>query len=77
MVTPQVTLRQYDRPMRILLLAGAMLAILAGLIWIAQGLNLPFAPRSFMTADRAWIVIGALTVLAGAVLVGRTKGAPD
>jgi len=60
--------------MRILLLAGAMLAILAGLIWIAQGLNLPFAPRSFMTADRAWIVIGALTVLAGAVLIRRAKG---
>lgn len=74
MVTLQVTFRQYDRPMRILLLAGAMLAILAGLIWIAQGLNLPFAPRSFMTADRAWIVIGALTVLAGAVLIRRAKG---
>jgi len=63
--------------MRILLLAGAMLAILAGMIWIAQGLNLPFAPRSFMTADRAWIVIGALTVLAGAVLIRRAKGATD
>jgi hypothetical protein len=42
------------------------LLVLAGLVWVAQGLNLPFAPRSFMTADRAWVLIGAITVAAGA-----------
>ena len=50
-----------------------VLVALGGLVWIAQGLNLPFAPRSFMTADRAWVVIGAVAVLAGAVLVGRSR----
>lgn len=49
---------------------GAMvLGILLGLggaVWIAQGLNLPFAPRSFMTADRTWIAIGFVAVALGA-----------
>ncbi|MGZ6299866.1 MAG: hypothetical protein ACXWMN_05175 [Candidatus Limnocylindria bacterium] len=43
---------------------GLLLA-LGGLVWIAQGLNLPFAPRSFMTADRTWIVLGFLAVVIG------------
>ena len=56
----------------VLIVLGAML-LLAGLVWMAQGLNLPFAPRSFMTADRAWLVIGALTALAGGVMVGWAR----
>jgi hypothetical protein len=47
---------------------GAFL-ILGGLVWLAQGLNLPFAPRSFMTADRLWVLIGAATAVAGAALL--------
>jgi hypothetical protein len=43
---------------------GALLA-LGGAVWIAQGLNLPFAPRSFMTADRTWIVLGFVAVVVG------------
>jgi len=56
------------------LVLGALVA-LAGLVWIAQGLNLPFAPRSFMTADRTWIVLGALAVALGAATVswGRRR----
>jgi len=50
-------------------LIGALVA-LAGLVWIAQGLNLPFAPGSFMTGDRTWIVWGAVAVVVGASLVG-------
>jgi hypothetical protein len=56
----------------VLIVLGAML-LLAGLVWMAQGLNLPFAPRSFMTADRAWLVIGAFTALAGGVMVGWAR----
>lgn len=59
--------------MRIGLAVLGVLGVLAGLVWIAQGLNLPYAPRSFMTADRAWIVIGALAVVAGAALIGRSR----
>jgi hypothetical protein len=51
------------------ILLGGLLAI-AGAIWIAQGLNLPWAPRSFMTADRTWVVLGAAAVAGGIGLVG-------
>jgi hypothetical protein len=54
---------------RILLVVLGAVLIVGGLVWVAQGLNLPFAPRSFMTSDRTWIVIGAVAVLAGGTLV--------
>ena len=47
--------------------------VLGGLVWIAQGLNLPFAPQSFMTADRLWVLIGAVTAVAGGVVVGWAR----
>ncbi len=50
-----------------------VLLVLGGLVWISQGLNLPFAPRSFMTADRSWIIIGAVAVLGGAVIVMQAR----
>lgn len=55
------------------LLGGFML--LAGLVWAAQGLNLPFAPRSFMTADRSWAFIGVTVAVAGVVVIwwGRQR----
>jgi uncharacterized membrane protein len=59
--------------MRIAPLVLGILLVLAGLVWIAQGLNLSWAPQSFMTADRTWIVIGAATALAGAALIGWSR----
>jgi hypothetical protein len=52
-------------------LGGVM--VLGGLVWIAQGLNLPFAPQSFMTADRLWVLIGAVTTVAGVVVVNWAR----
>jgi hypothetical protein len=46
----------------------ALLLVLAGLIWMLQGLDVSFAPRSFMTNDRTWTVIGAITLAAGIAL---------
>jgi len=73
---PQVIRRKYHRRMRSawFVLGGVM--VLGGLVWIAQGLNLPFAPQSFMTADRLWVLIGAVTAVAGVAVVGwaRQKG---
>jgi hypothetical protein len=60
--------------MRRLLLITGCLVTLAGLVWLAQGLDLPFAPRSFMSADRTWAFIGAATAVAGMVLVVRARG---
>lgn len=62
--------------MRTMALVIGVLLVLAGLVWIAQGLNLPFAPRSFMTADRAWVLYGAITVVGGAALVGWARSRP-
>jgi hypothetical protein len=46
-------------------------------VWLAQGLNLPFAPGSFMTADPLWAVIGAGTAAAGlVVLAGAWRRRP-
>jgi hypothetical protein len=59
--------------MRPLLLVLGVLLVLAGAVWIAQGLDLPFAPSSFMTSDRTWVLIGAATVLAGVALIGWTR----
>jgi len=61
--------------MRTLSIVVGLLFLAGGLVWIAQGLALPFAPRSFMTADRAWIVIGAMAAFGGAILVrwGRRR----
>jgi hypothetical protein len=46
------------------------LGALTGAVFVAQGLNLPFAPPSFMTGDRTWIFIGSGMVVAGIGLAG-------
>ena len=61
--------------MRPLLLVIGIVLVLAGAVWIAQGLNLPFAPGSFMTGDRAWVLIGAITVVAGGAMIGWSRQA--
>src|SRR5918992_647982 len=53
------------RPIR--LIAGVLIA-LAGGVWLLQGLNVSFAPRSFMSADPLWAVIGSVTLVGGPVL---------
>ena len=63
--------------MRTLLVVIGIALILGGLVWIAQGLNLPFAPRSFMTSDRTWIVFGAIAVMGGGFLVWRGRQRPE
>ena len=59
-----------------MVLLGILLA-LAGLVWVAQGLDLSFAPRSFMTSDRLWVLIGAATAAGGFVLIGWARERPD
>ena len=61
------------RPMRVAGIVIGILLIAAGLVWIAQGLDLAFAPQSFMTADRTWIVIGAATALVGVIVAGLAR----
>lgn len=49
---------------------GIILGIM-GAIWIFQGLDIDFAPQSFMTGDPLWVVLGAVAVLAGGALLWR------
>lgn len=66
-------LHPYHAPMRTVgTLVGALVTF-AGLVWLAQGLNLPFAPRSFMTADRVWAFIGLAAVVGGAILIWSAR----
>lgn len=41
------------------------LGAVAGAVFVAQGLNLPFAPPSYMTGDRTWLVIGGGMIVVG------------
>jgi hypothetical protein len=50
--------------------AGIILAVI-GLVWILQGFDVAFAPKSFMTGDLAWVAWGAVAILIGAVLFWR------
>ena len=56
----------------VLLLAA--LLVLGGGVWLAQGLNLPFAPGSFMTGDPLWAVIGTAAFMTGLSLAARELG---
>ncbi|HUF95700.1 MAG TPA: hypothetical protein VMO52_06425 [Acidimicrobiia bacterium] len=46
--------------------------ILAGSIWILQALDVAFAPQSFMTDDRWWVLWGGLALVLGLFLVFRS-----
>ncbi|MCF6370504.1 hypothetical protein [Rhizobium halophilum] len=46
------------------------LAILMGLLWMAQGSGIfPYPASSFMIDQSPWILCGAILALAGSVLV--------
>jgi hypothetical protein len=49
-------------------LATGIFLVLAGSIWILQGLDIAFAPQSFMTDDRWWVLWGAIAVVLGVLL---------
>ncbi len=45
--------------------------VLAGAVWMLQGLGILTAGGSFMIGDRTWVVIGAATVMLGVGLGWR------
>lgn len=49
------------------IVVGALVAAI-GLVWTLQGLNSTLVPRSFMTGATTWVVIGLVTIAAGAAL---------
>jgi hypothetical protein len=61
--------------MRMVWLIGGVLLVIGGSVWILQGLNIEFAPKSVMTGDPIWIALGAVAVAGGVVLVGANRRA--
>ena len=53
--------------MRIALRIIGVLLIVAGGVWILQGINI--IPGSFMTGQTKWAVYGAISAVAGIVLI--------
>jgi hypothetical protein len=49
------------------LIVLGVVAILLGLLWVGQGLNV--IGGSFMSGDTKWFVIGAVVALVGVLLV--------
>ena len=56
-----------NRAGRSALLAVGAIAILVGIVWVGQGLNL--IPGSFMSGDQKWFIIGLIVGVVGIVLV--------
>ncbi len=50
-------------------LAAGVLLVIAGTIWILQGLDVAFAPESFMTDNRMWVLWGSVAVASGIVML--------
>lgn len=46
-------------------IASGVVLLLVGAIWMLQGLEVAFAPESFMTGDRTWVVVGFIAVACG------------
>jgi hypothetical protein len=61
--------------MRIIWLVGGVLLAIGGSVWVLQGLNIAFAPKSVMTGDPLWVVLGILAVMGGVALVGAHRRA--
>jgi hypothetical protein len=56
-----------SRAARIVIVVVGALAVLAGCVWIGQGLGL--IPGSVMTGDRTWFYIGLALVAVGVILL--------
>ncbi len=63
--------------LRIIMVVIGALAVLAGLLWVGQGLGIVRWPASsFMINESAWAVRGALLAVGGALMIvfGRRIG---
>jgi hypothetical protein len=54
-------------------LAAGILLMIAGLIWVLQGLDVAFAPKSFMTGRPWWVLWGAVAIALGGFLIRSAR----
>lgn len=61
--------------LRLLYMIWGGLMVFSGLFWALQGLGIiMWPPESFMLADRAWTLYGAIWALVGAGLIWVLRG---
>jgi hypothetical protein len=65
----------YAARVRMVWLVGGVLLVAGGSVWVLQGLNVAFAPKSVMTGDPIWVVLGVVAVLGGVTLVSVNRRA--
>ena len=58
--------------MTYLRIIGGVSVSFIGLVWTLQGLGSEFAPQSFMTNNRLWVVIGMVAMVGGGVFAWRS-----
>jgi len=66
-----------SRILRTVLIVVGVIAVVVGVVFIGQGLNL--IPGSFMTGDRTWVGVGLVVGVVGIVLIAaglRRRRAP-
>ena len=60
--------------MKTLLIVLGAIAVLMGVIWMAQGSGIfPYPASSFMIDQSPWIAYGAVLALAGAALIWAAR----
>jgi hypothetical protein len=59
----------YPCTMKVFGLIAGILLTLVGSVWVLQGLDSTFAPRSFMTGSRLWLWAGVATAIGGFILI--------
>jgi hypothetical protein len=59
--------------MRMIWLIGGALLAIGGSVWVLQGLNIGFAPKSVMTGNPLWVVLGIIAIVGGVALVGANR----
>jgi len=50
-------------------LAIGIFLIFAGTIWVLQGFDVTFAPESFMTGNRWWVLWGGGAMITGGLMI--------
>jgi len=50
-------------------LATGIVLVIAGGIWVLQGLDVAFAPKSFMTGRPWWVLWGGVAIALGGFLI--------
>lgn len=53
-------------------LTAGIVLVIAGTVWVLQGFDIAFAPKSFMTGDRSWVAWGVVAVALGGVMIWRS-----